>query len=204
MLNKHWHWYWAKKPKRATHLNHRACASLVRSFICTRAHVLGNHFSTIVSFNWVQFPYGTLSNDVSFLPLTKLKVTSFFHPHWQKACLCAQRSSASDGGMHAYWQWAVKIYPNNAHSPACSKTSRRFVCICLLTHPSIRMILQEGSFSRIYTSDGLDCPVFQQHMDMYSLLQGETEKPRKLDIWFDAPGKGSSTRMGTIFARKQK
>lgn len=65
------------------------------------------------------------------------------------------------------------------------------------------MILQEGSFSRIYTSDGLDCPVFQQHMDMYSLLQGETEKPRKLDIWFTAPGKALAQEW-ELFLRESK
>lgn len=65
------------------------------------------------------------------------------------------------------------------------------------------MILREGSFSRIYTSDGLDCPVFQLHMDMYSLLQGETEKPGKLDIWFTAPGKALAQEW-ELFLRESK
>ncbi len=99
-------------------------------------------------------------------------------------------------------QW--RNYPYNAHSSACSKTSRRFVRICLLTHPSIRMILREASYSRIYTFDGLDCPVFQQHTDMYSLLQGETEKPRKLDIWFAAPGKKGRAQEWELFVRESK
>lgn len=168
-------------------------------------NVLGNHFISpprvrhcpLVSTN-------TLSNDVSFFTSHQPQSHKFLPSVLTESLfVCMQRSSASGGGMHAYWQWGVKIYPNNAHSPACSKTSRRFVCICLLTHPSIRMILREGSFSRIYSSDGLDCPVFQQNMDMCSLLQGETEKPRKLDIWFAAPGKALAQEW-ELFLRERK
>lgn len=143
----------------------------------------------------------------SFYSHTNRKVTSFAtkrHMYWQKPCLyvCVQRNNDSGGGMHTYWQWAVKIYPYNAHSSPWSKTSRRFVRIRLQTHQSIRMILRKA---RIYTSDGLDFhPLFQQHMDMYSLSLGETEKPREVGIWFVAPGKGRAQEWELFLRRTPK